>query len=139
MADRHRVRDATGPVEQVQQEAGGFGDVARGFGVVQAQRGLPERAGRGGHQGPGEQRGGVTVHVSGEHPDHVGVLPDDLGERGGVVEHHAVEKRDADRHRRVVQADEGGHVRPGAEDPVDPGELGGAEASRRAALYPGVR
>jgi Nucleoside-diphosphate-sugar epimerases len=30
-----------GPVEQVQQEAGRVGDVAGGFGVVQAQRGLP--------------------------------------------------------------------------------------------------
>ena len=139
MADRHRVRNATGSVEQVQQEAGGVGNVARGFGVVQAQRGLPERARRGGHQGPGEQRGGVAVHVPGEHPDHVGVVPDDRGQRGRVVEDHAVEERDPDRDRRVVQADEGGHVAAGAEDLVDPGELGGAEASRRAALHPGVR
>ena len=110
VADRHGVRHAAGSVEHVQQEAGRVGDVAGGFGVVHAQRGLPERAGRGGHQGPGEQRGGVAVHVPGEHPDDVRVLADDLGQPGRVVEDHAVEERDPDRHRRVVQADEGGHV-----------------------------
>ena len=40
----------------------------------------------------------------------------------GVGQDHAVEERDPDRYRRVVQADEGGHIRPRAKGPVDPGE-----------------
>jgi hypothetical protein len=107
----------------VQQEAGGLGDVTGRLGVVQAQRALPVRAGRGGHQGPGEQGGHVPVHVPGEDPDHVRMPGDDAGQRVRVGEDHAVQERDRHRHRRVVQADEGGHVRPRAQGPVDPGEL----------------
>jgi hypothetical protein len=120
----------------VQQEAGRLGHVAGRLGVVHAQRGLPERAGRGGHQGPGEQRGRVPVHVPGEDPDHVRVVADDLGQGRGVVQDHAVEERDPDRHRRVVQADEGGHVRPRRQGLVDPAELIRAQPPGRAALHP---
>jgi hypothetical protein len=139
VAGRHRVGDAGRPVEHVQQEAGRLGDVAGRFGVVQAQRALPVRAGRDGHHGAGEQGGDVPVHVPGEDPGDVRVPADDVGQGRRVLQDHAVEERDPDRHRRVVQADEGGHLRPRAEGPVDPGELVRAQPPGRAALHPAVR
>jgi hypothetical protein len=122
----------------VQQEAGGLGDVTGRLRVVQAQRALPPRARRGGHQGPGEQGGHVAVHMPGEDPDDVRMPGDDVGQRVRVGEDHAVQERDRDRHRRVVQAEEGGHVRPRAQSPVDPGELVRAQPPGRAALHPAI-
>jgi hypothetical protein len=131
--------DAGRPVEDVQQEAGGLGDVAGRLGVAQAQRALPVGAGRGGHHRAGEQGADVPVHVPGQDPGDVRVPADDVGQGRPVRQDHAVQERDPDRHRRVVQADEGGHVRPRAQGPVDPGELVRAEAPGRAALHPAVR
>jgi len=88
VADRHGVRDARGPVEYVQQEAGRVGDVAGGFGVVQAQRGLPVGAGRGGQLKWMYSGGAVTLvaFILG-----VFVIPVAMGQAPGFGTHPVVD------------------------------------------------
>ena len=138
MADRHGMRDAVRAVEQVQEKAGRFGQIAGRLRVVHAQCALQERARRGGHQGTCEQRGDVPVDVPGKHADDVRVPPDHGAELGGVGQHHAVEERHPHGQRRMVKADECGRLRPGSQGPVDPGELVRAEIPGRTPGEPGV-
>ena len=127
---RHRVRHAASPVEYMQQEAGRLGDVAGRLGISQAQRALPVRTGGDGHVRCRRTRRKRAVHVPGQHPGDVRVPPDDLGEFGRVGQDHAVEERDADRQRRVMDADEGWHLRPASQSP------GRSQASWSGPRYP---
>ena len=48
------------------------------------------------------------MHVPGQHAGDMRVPLDDVSEFGRVGQDHAVEERDADRQRRVMDADECG-------------------------------
>src|SRR4051812_6957670 len=80
VAYRDRVRDATGIVDQVQQEGGALVEVAHRRAGAQRQGALPEGARSGDDRRPGEPGGDGPVYVPGEHPDDLRVAADDPGE-----------------------------------------------------------
>ena len=98
---------------------------------MEAQCALLVGVRRRGHQCAGERGGDVAVYTPGGHAGDVRVPGDDLGQCGRVGEDHVVEERDLDRQRWVVQADERGHLRPGAEGAIDPGLRVLHDAGRR--------
>ena len=136
MADRDRVGDPMWSFTDMQQERRRFSAVV-GNGARHGETGSKVRAGCDGQQAFRERHGDMPMHMPRKYPHHMRVPFQDGCQFLPVFQTHAVQKRDSDRRRRVVERNKCGLPAVLRQSAVQPFELPCAHAAGGNPCLPG--